>query len=335
MQLLPQAIRLQKAIAGQMPDKVPYFEIWWGHPGVEKHFLGHPVSNFEEQVEFSKRIGWGAVHMYGPRFPLPGYTEKVSSDGEVHYSGGTVFTREDVESVIEPDLEEYVQRYLKEICRVHDQGLLSILYLGHCFHTVATNLGLENFSILTCDDPDFLKYLMWKIEDFNQRLIRQLLASEIKPDLFLFDGDCAFKTSSMVSAQMYEELAGPPTRATLELLQQHGILYCFHSDGKMDNIFPHWIRWGIACAHGVEAQANSLKDIKERYGKDITLAGNFDPVFITNATPEEIRREAIQMVNTGKPGGRYIAGLNTIVREYIPVENYLAFLEGIKEAGNY
>jgi len=64
-------------------------------------------------------------------------------------------------------------------------------------------------------------------------------------------------------------------------------------------------------AHDVNKQAN-----------DLTNSG-------------EIRRAAAEMVLVGKPGGRYVAAVNTIVGEEVPLENYLAFLESVADAGAY
>ena len=67
----------------------------------------------------------------------------------------------------------------------------------------------------------------------------------------------------------------------------------------------------------------------------MTLLGNFDPVELALGRPEEIRRAAAEMVRVGKPGGRYVAAVNTIVGREVPLENYLAFLDGVAEAGAY
>ena len=40
-------------------------------------------------------------------------------------------------------------------------------------------------------------------------------------------------------------------------------------------------------------------------------------------------------MNADGAGGRYLAAVNAVVGEEAPLENYLAFLAGIADAGSY
>ena len=88
--------RLLTALKGNIPDRVPNFEVWWGgNDGIEKYFLGHPVKTDEDSVKFAKKIGWGSVN--GGYFGLSGGISLEASDGSSHYSGGSWKTWEDYE----------------------------------------------------------------------------------------------------------------------------------------------------------------------------------------------------------------------------------------------
>ena len=76
--------------------------------------------------------------------------------------------------------------------------------------------------------------------------------------------------------------------------------------------------------------ANDLKYLVDRFGDDIVLSGNMDVVFLTKATPEEIRRETEEMLKVGSAKGKFVAACNTSPQDYIPEENYLAMVETIK-----
>ena len=61
----------------------------------------------------------------------------------------------------------------------------------------------------------------------------------------------------------------------------------------------------------------------------ITLMGNMDITFLGYSTVEEVRTATRDMLAAGAPGGRYVAACNTSPEDFIPVENYLAFVEEI------
>jgi len=148
-------------------------------------------------------------------------------------------------------------------------------------------------------------------------------------DGVLFDGDCAFKSGLMVSPPVFRELVFDRTARTVAALKEADIPYALHSDGKADDLLPVLIDLGFSAFHGVEAAANDLGDIKARFGGDITLVGNMDVVFLTHSTPDEVREATLAMLETGSPGGRYMAACNTSPMDYIPNENYLAMVDTI------
>ena len=205
----------------------------------------------------------------------------------------------------------------------------------HCFHSAATGIGLERLALMVYDEPDLLAAYMRRIEQFNQRVLGELLDAGLPPDFVIFDSDCAFKNAIMVSPDIYRGLVFEPTAGTCGICHEADIPVLMHTDGKIEEVYPVWLDLGCVAAHGVEAQANDLGDIKRRFGDRMTLFGNFDPVELALGSPEEIRRSAAAMVEVGKPGGRYVAAVNTIVGEEVPLPNYLAFLEGVAEAGRY
>ena len=90
------------------------------------------------------------------------------------------------------------------------------------------------------------------------------------------------------------------------------------------------IELGFSAFHGVEAAANDLGDIKRRFGRDITLMGNMDVVFLTHASVAEVRAATERMLTIGMEGGRYVAACNTSPMDYIPYGNYLAMVDVIQ-----
>ena len=55
-----------------------------------------------------------------------------------------------------------------------------------------------------------------------------------------------------------------------------------------------------------------------------------DVVFLSRATPEEVRKETEEMLRIGSSKGRFVAACNTSPLDYIPEENYLTMVRTIE-----
>ncbi|MGD9497751.1 MAG: uroporphyrinogen decarboxylase family protein [Armatimonadota bacterium] len=333
--LLPQAQRLWAALTGQMPDRVPRQELFFHNPEIARHFIGRDThGDRRAAIELAREIGWGmaCAISWGLRI---GARNEVASDGTSHYAGGSPITWEDLDRLPEPDVGRIAEQFAAHAQVIRAQGLLVHIFMLHCFHSAATGIGMERLCLMVYDEPELLREYMRRVEAFNRRALQAVLATGLAPEIAVFDADCAFKTACMVSPATYRELILEPTAATCALLREAGITIMMHTDGKIDDVYPVWLEMGLAGAHGVEAQANDLADIKARFGARMTLFGNFDPVVLATERPERIRALASEMVEIGKPGGRYVAAVNTIVGENVPLANYLAFIAGVEEAARY
>ena len=327
--------RLLTALKGGVPDRVPNFEVWWvGHPQIESHFLGHPIKNEEDLVKFSRNIGWGSAD--GGYFGLSQGTYEEASDGAEHYTGGTWKSWKDYEKLNIPLnlLEEKLTRLKKIYQMARNEGLATHIYILSSFHATCTSMHFEHFALTCYDDLDLIEAFMEKVEEYNCIALKMVL-NEVKPDFVIFDNDCAYKNGLMVSPELFEKIWFKRTKKTVEILKENDIIYMMHTDGKVDEVMPFLIKLGFCALHGVEKQANDLREIKEKFGREVSLIGNMDIVDLTKKSPAEIEEETGKMLARGKPGGGYIAGCNTSVAGYIPTENYLAMLKTIEKFGWY
>lgn len=330
--MLPQAENLLRTIAGEETGWVPRQELFFNNPRIVQRVLGRPpVGDFREELDFACEIGWGSVRAtsWGARI---GARNETASDGTSHYAGGSAIEMSDLDQLRGPDLDLLASTYGERASLVRGEGLLVHLFMLHCFHSAATGLGMERLCLMVYDQPELLAEYMRRVEAINREALAAVLSTGIVPDIAIFDVDCSFKTAMMVSPAAYRELIFEPTAATARMLHDAAIIMLMHTDGRIDEVYPVWLEMGVAGAHGVEAQANDLGEVKALFGSRMTLFGNFDPVILATERPRAIRALAREMVETGRSGGRYVAAVNTIVGDHVPVENYLAMIEGVDEA---
>lgn len=320
---------LIRTLKGEKTDKIPFWEVWFLERGeLARKVLGGCIDCVEKEIEVAKHFGYDCARINGVARPLPG-NMGLTSEGKEHYIGGGLHDLTQLENLPPLDIDKIRREMSGKVKKIHDVGLAAIMYQPWCFHAVNTSMGLENFSMKVYDDIDFLHAAFDYIEDSNRLMIEEV-AIPLGMDAVMFDGDCAYKNGLMISPEIFRELVFERTKNTVAPLKEAGIPYTLHSDGKLDEVIPVLIELGFSGVHGIEAAANDLKDIKERFGKDITLIGNMDITFLGYATLDKVRTETKKMLDIGSPGGRYIAACNTSPEDFIPLDNYEAFAEVIR-----
>lgn len=315
--------RLMRLFRGGTCARPPYWEPWFRMTeNLQARYAGDPLA-------MALDLGHAAV-------PLP-WIELNSSfyhrverreDTGVWYAGGLLTRREQLRAAPEPDWDAQRARIepLRRRCR--EAGMACWLTLPWCFHAVASSMGLENFALACYDEIDFVREALAFVERRNAQAIEKVVAA-VAPDFVLFDGDCAYKTGTMIAPAMMRDLVRAPTLANTARLHTLGVVPVFHSDGKLDDVIPLLLELRFAAVHGCESAANDLAHLVERFGRSIVLCGNMDVVFLKSATPEAIRAAARDMLRLGNRFGRFAAGCNTSPLDYIPWENYRAFVDAV------
>jgi uroporphyrinogen-III decarboxylase len=104
-------------------------------------------------------------------------------------------------------------------------------------------------------------------------------------------------------------------------------------DDVMDDIV---MEMGIDVINPIEPYSMDIFDIKEKYGKSLTISGNIDIAGpLAFGTPEEAKEEVRYKMERLKKGGRYILSTNRSIMDDIPPENYRAMLDAGLEYGVY
>jgi len=134
----------------------------------------------------------------------------------------------------------------------------------------------------------------------------------------------------MVNPKLFSRLVFEKTRETVSHLKRLNVPYTFHTDGKLDDVIPFLVEHGFSAVHGCEKAANDLNHLVDEFGDDIVLVGNMDVVFLSQASPEDVRRETEEMLRIGSSKGKFVAACNTSPLDYIPEKNYMVMIETIK-----
>lgn len=320
--LCDESQRLMHLLHGGTCDRPPFYEPWFGMGQMLREEYGGSYVTMAEQ------LGHAAVPIWGFGTGVDFEVDHEPTEAGAYYAGGALRHPEQLHQRAEPDYASQIDSIKQRLGQAHAAGRATWSVLGWCFDRMAASMGLEQFAMNCYDRPDFVHEAMEWVEQRNRNAL-QVILPHVQPDFFLYNGDCAYKTGTMVSPQMLREFTYEPTMKTVELIRDAGIPLAFHTDGKLDDVIPLLLDFGVAAVHGCEKMANDLGHLVDRFGSDIALCGNMDVVFLTHASEQQVREETRAMLEIGSAKGRFIAGCNTSPKDYIPPANYRAMLDEV------
>jgi uroporphyrinogen decarboxylase len=148
--------------------------------------------------------------------------------------------------------------------------------------------------------------------------------------------DMGFKTSTMVSHQVFREYVFPWQKRVGEIAHAQGLPFLLHACGNLSQIMDDLIDdVGIDAKHSFEDVIMPVSEAKRQYGERIAILGGIDVDFLCRASEDEVRAYTRKVIEACAPGGGWALGTGNSVANYIPVQNYLAMLDVGRNYGSY
>ncbi len=136
--------------------------------------------------------------------------------------------------------------------------------------------------------------------------------------------------------KVYRELFKPFHKTLNDWIHQNTPWKCFmHSDGALMDLLPEFLDAGFDILNPVQWTAKGMdpQTLKERFGERLVFWGAVVNTqgTLPNGTPDEVRAEVKNMIQTFSSGGGYV--INTIhnVQPDVPTANLVALYEAIAE----
>ena len=301
--------RIFAALAHEVPDRVPRFEIWIDALLAE---LGQ-----DDQQDAYVNLGQDCIMMPG-KLPEASNAWKDGKDewGRVWkngmYIGGAVETEMDLCDYSPPI--DYADKFF-EIGKARE---VKKKYPNHCliygthvgpFTAAFMAMGFEPFFLSLTYDPAFAHDLLENRTEWCIALYRK--AVSLGAEVLVLGDDVADNRGPMISPTMWREFVFPYHRRIVDELDAPVI---WHSDGNIEPLLPMAIEAGFVGIHGLEPMAGmDLGKIKKKYGNDLVLIGNIDVNVLCASDLDTVREEVDRCIEQGAPGGGYmIATCNSI-----------------------
>jgi uroporphyrinogen decarboxylase len=345
----PSFERFLTAINRKEPDRLPAAENWVD-PEVKRAFLGKPVLNLKDEVEFWVAAGYDFVALDTDLYAAPEIQNRIvqshTNTAETYQtrreernwvsSHATVIrTWEDVARFPWPRADAVDLSAYEEIPTLLPDGMKVVVTLGHLFTAAWQMMGFEDFCVALLDDPALVKNIIDRLGDETLLLMERVLSYDCVGAIWMQD-DIAYTNGPMVSPKLLRQIFFPWMKRAADLCHACNRPFLFHSDGMLDLVVPDIIEAGVDALHPIEPKCMDIVKVKQQYGDRLALIGNLDLGYtLTRGTPEEVREAVLYLVKNVAPGGGFMLGSANSVTNYVPLKNYRAMLDATFEYGAY
>jgi len=363
--IYPNFDRLRTALFCGEPDRVPLVELIVD-PEVKETFLGKPVKDFKESIEFHKKAGYDYYIVrfsYIGDFGVGSFSDQpwgpITFTRSLHGSvrkerhwlkgrNGAVTSMKDFErfpwpeprernmiagepgvrALLATDAIKIIEGYLPKEMRL-------IGWTSGIYEYVVWLMGYENLCLSFYDTPKLVERMFEKIGSLMVSIFEFMTKIDLVGALWLAD-DLAYATGLLWSPELMRKFLFPWYREIGSIAKKAGLPLIFHSDGKLGDVIPDLIQAGINALHPIEPKAMDILEFKRDYGEELCLVGNIDLNYtLTRGTPGEVEVEVKDKIRNLAPGGGYCLGSSNSITDYVPLRNYKTMIETALRYGEY
>ena len=343
------------------PKRVPQFDGTVAQD-IKEQWLGRPIDSLEDEVEFWMSAGYDFVPltcgfrqtMRGEKGGIMGtnqYHSSLLTAAEAQYnpfkegkttrmwaneSEGVITDMASLEAFEWPDPDTaYDYDNIEKIGRLLPDGAKMIINVGYVFTAPSMLMSLEKFCISSAQGDPVVAELIRRVGETQLRVVENLLEFDCVGVVRMPD-DLAYTGGTLVSPNFLREYVFPWNKRIGKLVRDKGLLYMYHSDGRLWKVLDDLVDCGFHSIHPCEPASMDIDEVKRKYGGRLCICGNINlDSTLTLGTPDDVVEEVKLRLRTVGPGGGYCCGTSNSVPEYVPFANYKAMVETVQRFGAY
>lgn len=191
--------------------------------------------------------------------------------------------------------------------------------------------GLERWVEIITQEPELMKDMFDFWADYLITWMKSFI-DKINIEAFYFAEDgMGYKTSTIISPDMYRKIYMPYVRRVTDFLHSKGInLIGYFSSGNLIPLIPCFLEAGINILAPVECAAGmDVIELRKEFGKDLRMIGNISREAVMKdreAIYEEVMRKVPRMMEEGG----YIPGIDDMILPDMTFDNVKYCIELIK-----
>ncbi len=301
----------------------------WVEPGGDRASREAYLDNF---IAFWRHMGYDFVRLE-LAMPFPGVGGRESKDLHRSFAetgAGPIASMEDFEQYAWPEPSEadffdyeYIAANLPE-----GMGLIAN-HAGGMLEHLTTRLGYEPLCLALYDQPQLVAAVANRLGTLMEAYYRRIL--QLPGLIAVFPGDdMGFRSGTLIGPDHLRKYTLGWHRRFAEMTHEAGLPYFLHSCGQVADIMDDLIDdVGIDAKHSFEDAITPVAEFKRKYGDRIGVLGGVDMDKFARLSPPELRRYVRGIIDDCAPGGRFAIGAGNSMPEYIPLDNYLTFVDEV------
>jgi len=346
--------RFMTALSGEVPDRVPLFEFYWGLPFI-KSVLGDissPYHNADDEVNMSRAMGidmvytapygftsFTSINLHGKEYMDEWGMTWGSSDESWPGSWPiehAINNYEDWKSLTIPDPNlsgRMIQP--KRTIELAKKDLAVVGGIRGPFSAASILCGLVNLCMWLYENPAFVHHLIQTMSEWNTKIGIQLIETGV--DAVIIHDDWGMNDSTFIRPEQWIKFVKPYIAEQVKTLSDMGVPVILHSDGNLNNILDDIMELKISALNPLQRSANmNIREIKAKYGSRLSLIGNISTTTtLSQGNPDDVELEVLECLRDAAPGGGYIMAPDHSFNSGIPAENIHRVINTCKKFGKY
>jgi uroporphyrinogen decarboxylase len=197
-------------------------------------------------------------------------------------------------------------------------------------------MGDEITLMAMVEEPEWVQDVSRTFTAQTIRNLDAIVGSGIQPDGLWIYGDMAFKSGTMCSPGMYEELFWPDHKRLADWAHAHDMKLIYHTDGDVNGVIDLYLAAGFDCLQPLEVKASmDIRELCPRYGDRLALFGNVDVMTMITNDRILIEREIREKLTAGKATRGYIYHSDHSIPPQVSWQTYQEIIELVGKYGDY
>jgi len=219
--------------------------------------------------------------------------------------------------------KKVIEKYGKEYFILSNQGFC-LFEKAHCLQ------GFEKTLIDLTLHRKFIEELLDIILEYQIAVAKKFV--EIGVDGGYTGDDFGGQNGLLFSPKIWREVFKPRYKKLWDVFKEAGLPVFHHSCGDIREILPDMIEIGLDVLNPVQPQAMPIKELSNKYGKNLTFWGGISvQKTLPFGTREEVEREVYESIQVLGRYGKYIIGPSHDMTSDIPLENFDVMVSSIQK----
>lgn len=265
------------------------------------------------------------------------YRREKNSSSMPEYTDYPIQSAADLEAFMESRFsldaieDRYTEDWRQRMERGSNPDREEITYVdGGCIYGWFRRLaGVATSSILLHEEPERVDRFIGRVHDIAMHGMERVF-ERTGADYLGFGEDIAFKSSTLISPDMFKRFLLPRYKAACDLAARHGVdIVWYDSDGHLFPFMDLYLEAGIRGFAPLEIAAGmDPVQIRRRYGNAVHMVGGFDKRILAG-DKAGIEKEVRRLAPVIEEGG-YIPACDHNVPPDVSLENYTFFIECLR-----